>query len=110
MHVKVRFYASFRELIGHEEVELELCEGSNLRDLLNKLNEKFGPMFEEALAESILQLEKASTMDSSVTNRSSGSSDSVVLVSEHIVNSENGLNAKLREGDRLTIIPFVAGG
>jgi molybdopterin converting factor small subunit len=110
MHVKARFYASFKELIGLEEVELELCEGSNLRDLLNKLNEKFGPMFEEALAESILQLEKASTVDSSGTNRSSGSSDSVVLVSEHIVNSENGLNVKLREGDRLTIIPFVAGG
>lgn len=110
MHVKARFYASFKELLGLEEVELELCEGSNLRDLLKTLNERFGPMFEEALAESILQLDKASIRDPSGAHISSGDSNSIVLVSEHIVNSENGLNVKLREGDQLIIIPIVSAG
>jgi molybdopterin converting factor small subunit len=34
----------------------------------------------------------------------------LVLVSEHIVKSEDGLNVKLKEGVRLTIIPIVSGG
>lgn len=110
MHVKTRFYGSLTELVGFEEIELELPDGSNLRDLLKTLTEKFGPAFQEALAEAILQLEEGCAKDPAKTSMSSNVLQPLTLVSEHIVNSEDGLNVKLREGDRLTIIPIVAGG
>jgi molybdopterin synthase sulfur carrier subunit len=36
MKVKVKFFATFRELFG-EEVEIELRSGANIQDLLNLL-------------------------------------------------------------------------
>lgn len=109
MHVKTRLYGSLTELVGFEEVELELSEGSNLRDLLKTLTDRFGPMFQEALAESILQLEEGCAKDPAGTMNSNGPPP-LTLVSEHIVKSEDELNTKLKEGVRLTIIPIVSGG
>ncbi|MFL6499786.1 MAG: MoaD/ThiS family protein [Candidatus Udaeobacter sp.] len=37
MKVRVQFYAHLRELIGTQELELELPHGANIRELLEKL-------------------------------------------------------------------------
>ncbi len=37
MKIKVKFFATFRELFGGEEKEIELESGSNIQDLLNLL-------------------------------------------------------------------------
>ena len=37
MKVRVQFYAQFRELIGVHELELELQQGANVRQLLEEI-------------------------------------------------------------------------
>ena len=37
MNVRVQFYAQLRELIGIDEVELELPKGATVRELLEKI-------------------------------------------------------------------------
>jgi len=39
MRVKVRYFARFRELAGTGEEEIELPEGSKVRDLIEKIKE-----------------------------------------------------------------------
>ncbi|USS41201.1 MoaD family protein [Thermococcus aggregans] len=39
MRVKVRYFARFRELAGTGEEEIELPEGSKIRDLIKKIRE-----------------------------------------------------------------------
>ena len=40
MRVRVTFHSWFREEMGHEELEMELPEGSTLEDLLGRLREE----------------------------------------------------------------------
>jgi molybdopterin converting factor small subunit len=40
MKVRVQFYAQLRELVGVQELELELPKGATVRELLDKLYEQ----------------------------------------------------------------------
>ncbi|MDK2854515.1 MAG: sulfur-carrier protein [Thermococcaceae archaeon] len=48
MKVKVRYFARFRELAGTGEEEIDLPEGSKIRDLLEKIKE-LHPKFKEEI-------------------------------------------------------------
>lgn len=41
LKVTVKFFAFYRDMTGTEELTLEFPEGSNVRDLLRSLEEKF---------------------------------------------------------------------
>jgi sulfur-carrier protein len=92
MLVKVRAFASFREILGRE-LEMEVDEGSTIRDFLDKLaiaNRRFK---DEAFDESGLLR------------------DYVLLMrNRKRINSEEDLLMGLKDGDELAIFPPLAGG
>jgi molybdopterin synthase sulfur carrier subunit len=95
MKIKVRAFASFREILG-KEIEMELKEGSTVRDLL------------EALASYSPKLEEAAYDDSGDLK------DYVLLMINRKridpSDPEAYLKAELKDGDEVAIFPPVAGG
>ena len=93
MMVKVRFFASLRELIGKREESVELKEGTNLATLLKEVSER---------------LENASR---GIYNEKGNINESLqFLVNGVDVNSLSGVETLLRNGDVIAIIPPVGGG
>ena len=92
MIVRVRAFASFREVLGGE-MEMELRDGSTVKDLLEALNAKnedFGDVAFEA---------------------SGNLRDHVFLMRNRArIDHREDLNIVLQEGDELAIFPPVAGG
>ena len=92
MLVKVRAFASFREILGKER-ELDAREGSTVTDLLNEL------------ASSHVRF-KESAFDSSGRLQ-----DYVLLmVNKKRIDPLQDLSMEMHEGDELAIFPPVAGG
>jgi molybdopterin synthase sulfur carrier subunit len=92
MLVKVRAFASFREILGKER-ELDAIEGSTIADLLRELASS-SPRFKE-----------------SAFDNSGGLCDYVLLmVNKKRIDPTQDLLMKMHEGDELAIFPPVAGG
>ena len=92
MIVRVKAFASFREVLGGE-IEIELRDGSTVKDLLEALNAKnkdFGDVAFET---------------------SGNLRDHVFLMRNRArIDHRDDLNIVLQEGDELAIFPPVAGG
>jgi len=90
--VRVKAFASFREVLGGE-IEMELRAGSTVKDLLEALNAEnkhFGNVAFEA---------------------SGNLKDYVFLmINRTRIDHREDLNIVLQEGDELAIFPPVAGG
>jgi len=99
MRIKVRFYASLRELVGLEELNLEISGDSILKDLLEKLTERFGPRFEEVR-----------TKDPFEGYVRGDGSNPAILVNGRAIDLEKDLEVRLKEGDIVVIIPLMASG
>lgn len=81
MKIRLKFFASYREVIGKKEMELDLKEGKRLADLLQHLYKKYPRL--EAFKEGIICS----------------------------INKEYApLDAKLKEGDEVALLPPVSGG
>lgn len=80
MRVKSLFFASYRDLVGAEELEFELPEGATVSDLTGLVREHTG---EGVLPDSL-----------------------VVAVNREYASS----GTELRDGDEVAFIPPVAGG
>lgn len=81
MRVKVKLFASFREIVGTKEEEIEIDEGTTVKQLLEKYIERF-PSMERY-------------------------KDHIILS----VNREYGAaGLELREGDEVSFLPPVSGG
>ena len=81
MRVKVKLFASFREIVGKKEEEIEIDEGTTVKQLLEKYIERF-PSLERY-------------------------KDHIILS----VNREYGAaGLELREGDEVSFLPPVSGG
>jgi molybdopterin synthase sulfur carrier subunit len=92
MKIKVRAFASFREILG-KEIEMELKEGSTVRDL------------QEVLASSSPKLKEAAFDDSG------NLLDYVLLmINRKRIDPSNLERAVLKDGDEVAIFPPVAGG
>ncbi len=81
MHVKVRFFASYREVVGMSELELQLPHGSTVADAVSYLRRKGEPFVR-------LPEEPA-----------------VAVNQRYVRPSET-----LEEGDEVAFLPPVAGG
>ncbi len=79
---------------GRIMMEEEIHEGESLRSLLNRLAGRLpklpGPIFDP----------ETQTLSSEVA----------VMVNEHLNHFSQGLETKLKNGDRILIFPYVAGG
>lgn len=93
--MKVRFYATFREIIGRKEVEVH---GVNtVRELIDYLAEHYNPEIRKQLLETPRVGENKPI-------------DGMVLVNGHNVLHLKGLDTELKEDDVVHIFPPAGGG
>ncbi len=81
MNVRIRFFASVRDIVGKAEMDLDLPGGSSAGDLLDQLTERYPRL--QGLAPSLL-----------------------LSVNREYADSHH----PLREGDEVALIPPVSGG
>ena len=94
MKVRVRAFATLSGLLGHEEVVLELPDGSCVRDLLAELVERYGRALRDALLDQDGRLARYVK----------------VMVNGRDIDFLSGLSTELRDGDEVLIFPPVGGG
>jgi len=88
MKVTVSFYTKMKEFTGESQTIVELQENSTLRDLIQKLAEKYGKPLKEYVLDSNQRIKPYVK---------------IFLKAANI--SKNGLNRKLEEGSCLSILP-----
>ncbi len=92
MIVRVRSFASFREILGKEQ-NVEVKEGSTIRDLLEGL------------------ISTRPSLKSAIFDDSGKVREYVILMKNRKnIESLEGLETLLSEGDEVAILPPVAGG
>lgn len=95
MKVKVKYFAILREITNKREEELEVEEGTTVKDLLDILAEKYGGRFRNYVFD-----EKTGSVNSQL----------LFLVDGVNVASLNKLETKLTDGNSFVILPPVGGG
>lgn len=96
MRVTVEYLGYIKQTLGVEHQEqIELTEGAILRDLLNLLAKRHGEAFRKDVYES-------------------GSGDlrptHILSVNGILLNQLNGIETRLKDGDRIVLMPVVTGG
>ena len=96
MKVTVEYLGHIKRLIGVEQAEkIELKDDALVGDLLFLLAEKHGENFKKAIYE-------PSGRDLK--------SNFILTVNGLLLNQLNGIETKLKEGDRVVLMPIVSGG
>ncbi len=93
--MKVRFYATFRELVGKKEVEVHGVR--TVGDLIEFISKHYNPAVGEQLLESPRVDDKKPI-------------DGMILVNGHNILHLRGLNTELRDDDVVYIFPPAGGG
>jgi len=94
MKVRVEAFATLREIIGGMgKLLVELPDNADIKILLEKLREILGEEFGESVSEEKI-------MENSVK----------IFVNGRDIGFLQGLSTRLKEGDRVALIPPVAGG
>lgn len=92
MNIKVRVYGDLRNIVGKEELSLNLPEGSTVSHALHKLPE--GAMLKEKLMRALKEAQRGV----------------VILVNGRNINFLSGMETKLSSGDVIDLLPLAAGG
>ena len=96
MKVKVEYLGHIKEMLGSNRFEeVEMRDESTVAGLLSILSEKYGDMFKKAIYDSKEKSLKA---------------DYLVIVNGYLLNQRRGIETKLKNGDRITLLPTVNGG
>jgi len=91
LRIKVKFYASFREVFHTKEVNIQVENGTNIRKLL------------ALLCDSPQRLEE-------LFDNNKLKPFIIVLKNGRHIQHLNGLETDLEEGDNIAIFPPIAGG
>lgn len=91
MHIKIRFLAMFKEIVGREEISREVEVGTTIGDVLDMLAKEYGKDFRETI------------------DKKTGQVDVNTLV---MLNGRNvrDTNEKLKDNDLVIITAPVGGG
>jgi MoaD family protein len=92
--VRVRFYATFRPIVGAKHVDLPMPEGSTLGDLMDKILARWPPLREHLVAE-----------DGGFSKRAN-----LFLDGRAARFLPAGLSTPLAPGQEIDCFPAVAGG
>jgi MoaD family protein len=94
--IKIEYLGHVRNLLSTQrQEEIEIDENSTIQDLLNILSKKHGEPFKKAIYEPGSPDLKANFM---------------ATVNGHLLNQLKGVNTKLKNEDKVTIMPIVSGG
>jgi len=96
VRVVVRFIGVHRSMAGKESIEVDIREGGKILDLVKEVSDRVGKA----------ELQKA-LLDPELNDPRP---NNVILVNGREINSLNGLETVLREGDEITVIPLIHGG
>lgn len=96
MKVSVEYLGHVRDVMkGTRREDIEIPDKSTVVVLLSMLAQKHGEQFKKAIYES-KELDIKSNY--------------VMTVNGYLLNQLDGLKTKLKDGDRVTILPIVSGG
>lgn len=96
LKISVEYLGHIKNLIGNRrEEEIEIRDGSTMADLLTMLSEKYGSSFTKAVYE---------------PSGSDMKSNFIATVNGYLLNQLKGIYTKLKDGDRVTLMPIVSGG
>lgn len=96
MKVTVEYLGHIRNIIGSKRTEEIEIEGkSSVADLLVMLSKKYGAPFKKAVYES---------------GGSDVKSNFIATVNGYLLNQLKGVETKLKDGDRVILMPVVSGG
>jgi len=94
MNVKVVYLGSIRQKVGIKEEKLNLADGLSIADLLSKI------VALHATLKDIIKIEDESLVDPSF----------VVLLNGLSINLTDVKNAKIKDGDTVTLMTPISGG
>jgi MoaD family protein len=96
LKVKVEYLGHIRTILGNKkEEEIEIKENASVADLLLILSEKHGSAFKKTVYE-----DKGTDIKSNF----------IATVNGYLLNQLNGVETKLKSGDRVILMPVVSGG
>jgi len=96
LKISVEYLGHIKNLIGNRrEEQVEIRDGSTMAELLTMLSEKYGSSFKKAVYE---------------PSGSDVKSNFIATVNGYLLNQLKGICTKLKDGDRVTLMPIVSGG
>ena len=93
MPINVKFFATFRDVLGLKELEIEPEENLKLIDLLEQLFQKFGEKFRNRILE-------GGNIRPQIN----------IMINGRNIKFLDGINAPLKDGDTIALFPPVYGG
>jgi len=95
INVEVRFLGVFRQFSGRNHVLVKLEEPSTVRKVIQKLTEAFSSEFKRALVDQELEDPRPNAL---------------ILVNAKEINVLQGLETKVKDGDKIVLVPVSHGG
>lgn len=93
MVIKIKFFASLREIVGEEEISMEKDDLKDVGDVLKKISLSSN------------KIQKRFYDDGSTLNK-----NLIVLKDGRNINYLDGLNTSVEEDDTIAVFPVIAGG
>ena len=94
MMVTVKFIGALRYGSGADELAIDCAEGAPVRELISKIAREF-PELKQSLIDSQLEDPRANVL---------------ILVNGKEISALDGLETKLKDGDKVVLVPVVHGG
>ena len=94
MRVTVKFFTALREIVGKKEEEFEFSRGTTVKELLKHLSESYGQAFKEYI----------------YNERGRVKSHLQFLINGKSITTLKSFESRLKDGDKVAIIPPVGGG
>lgn len=95
LKVKIEYLGHIKDLTDIKNEEIELEDDATVKDLLDMISEKHGAGFKRAVYEPGCTDLKANYM---------------ATVNDQLLNQLDGISTKLKDQDRVRIMPVVSGG